>query len=208
MDNTRRHPGDPDPKRELLDQNPTEHDETRRQGLVRPTNNSAKIDNLRGTPTRELGENSKQEQSSKTSNDSTKTDNPGGTPTRELGEASTRKLGSSGWKQQQWADFLRGSGSGVKNLTDRHGIELPSETDIKDIEGNVTGELEEMDSQRRAKALGLGLPPKFTKELRNQDIEAPQKIEVKQDFEAGDGDTTESNLIPKIKGTRNPRAAA
>ena len=84
-------------------------------------------------------------------------------------------------------------------MTDRHGIELPSETDIKDIEGNVTGELEEMDSQRRAKALGLGLPPKFTKELRNQDIEAPQKIEVKQDFEAGDGDTTDQTLFQKSK---------
>ena len=107
MDNTRRHPGDPDPKRELLDQNPKEHDETRRQGLVRPTNNSAKIDNLRGTPTRELGENSKQEQSSKTSNDSTKTGNAGDTSTRELGNTSETSAFGPEWMQKQLGDLRK-----------------------------------------------------------------------------------------------------
>ncbi len=122
--------------------------------------------------------------------DSAKAGNPEGTPTGKSEgtpacnpeDAPTPILGSPEWARQQWVRLI--NRPGVKNLTDRHGIELPSETNIKDIEGNVTGELEEMDSQRRAKALGLGLPPKFTKELRNQDIEATQKPEVKQDIEA------------------------
>jgi hypothetical protein len=196
MSDIRQHLDDLDPERKLSDQNPKKPEKS-------VSSQKSEADSLL---------NSEQKCSDKSSSailprniekiqktwqgparpnpDSDKTDNPGDTP-------PTHKLGSREWEQQQWADFLHRSG--MKSLTNRYGIELPSDTDIKSVEGHVTKELEEIDSQRGANALGVDLPPQFTKELSKQDIEATQKPEAKHDLKTDAKDIPDEIVLQKAR---------
>jgi hypothetical protein len=96
--------GDLDPKPHKQSDQLKKSGETWRRELNNP---SHKTDNSGGTPTYELGENSKQKQSPKTSNDSTKAGNSGGTPRRELGDTSGTSTFNLEWVQQQLNDLKK-----------------------------------------------------------------------------------------------------